>query len=485
MFAHRYRHGRLLGLTLFVGLGIVVAACTGSSSTQSTEGEAGTDSSDTTVAQVDAESPDGAIVVQALTNDATAPARVNNFSEAAESLNEKLEEEGSDDRVSVEAIIKPMGDDEYNQQIIFASQSGNAADIYATGYTRVGWMADADYIQPIDDIADAAVFDDLLEGYWQPVTYKGQIWGVIQDTEARGVLYNKDVLRELGWSDEEIENLPERVEAGEFLLEDMTAVARQAVEEGITEYGIAHTSGGGEAKADLAMLYAAHGAEYYNDETNEFILDRDPMLATFEWVSGLVEDGVLPEEGVGTPKIDLLADMMNGRSLFVTAGIWDEAKFRTRGIHDEFGNADEQWVLDHIGITLMPPVDSSMRPVTLSNPWVYVVSSDANNLDLVERLLVEVSAPELQAAHGVESAHIPFTQSGQEQPAIQENAWLNLVGYMINYSQFMPKDPDTTIYGDLMTEVFGAVETGGLSPSEGVDWLEDEMERRLENVDVR
>lgn len=489
MFSQRYRHGRPMVLALFIVLGMVVAACAESASTEdpgsdeTTEATEPNDPPSTTEAS--SESADGTVVIQALTNDASAPARVNNFSEAAESLNEKLEEEGSDARVSVEAIIKPMGGDEYNQQIIFASQSGNAADIYATGYTRVGWLADSGYIQPIDDIQDASVFDDLLEGYWQPVTYKGQIWGVIQDTEARGVLYNKDVLRELGWSDEEVESLPDRVESGEFLLGDLTATARAAVEQGITEYGIAHSSGGGEAKADLAMLYGAHGADYYNDETNEFILDTDPMLETFEWARSLVEEGVMPEEGTGTPKIDLLADMLNGRSLFVTAGIWDEAKFRNRGIHDELGNVDAQWVLDHIGITLMPSTDASMEPVTFSNPWIYVVSASANDVDLVKQLLVEVSAPELQAAHAVESAHIPFTQAGQEQPAVQENAWLNKVGYMINYSRFMPKDADSPIYGNIMEEVFGAVETGALEPGEAADWLSDEMERRLENVVIR
>lgn len=487
MFKHTGRSGRLVLLTLLVSLLVLAGACT---SAPASDVDAAEDPDDTPVTTADGEEEsgeeeDGTIVIQALTRDPSAPARVNNFSDAADSLNDELEAEGSDTRVSVEAIIKPMGDGEFDQHLIFAAQSGNASDIYATGYTKVGWLAEAGYIQPLEDIRDAPVFDDLLEGYWDPVTYDGRIWGVIQDTEARGVLFNKAVLRELGWSEDDIEGLPDRMENGDFLIEDLTNLAREAVEAGITEYGLAHSSGGGAANADLGLLYASHGAEYYDDEAGTFILDRDAMGATFEWLRGLVEEGLMPAEVTDTPKIDLLADLMNSRSLFMTAGIWDEAKFRNRGIHDEFGDADEEWVLENIGIGLMPAADSTIEPVTFSNPWVYVVSTHAEDPELVQRLLTHVSAPELQAKHGVESAHIPFTLAGQQEPAIQENAWLNQVSYLINYSRFMPKDPDSPIYGDLMLEVIGAVETGALEPDEAVDWLATEMERRLENVDIR
>lgn len=428
---------------------------------------------------------DDAVVLQVITPDSSAPARATNFVPAAEALNAELEAEGDPTRVQVEAIVKPMGDEEYDQHLIFAHQSGNAADIYATGYTRIGWLAEAGYILPVPEVQEARVFADLIEGYWEPVTYDGEIWGVIQDTEARPMLYNQQVLRDLGWSQAEIDALPDRIQTGDFLVSDLTEVARQAVEAGITDHGFLHTSGGGTAKADLAVVYAAFGADYYDPESESFVLERPEMEAALTWIADMVDAGLTPPDLMSTSKNDLLAHLVNGRTLALTAGIWDEAKFRTRGLHDELGNVDDAWIAENIGTALMPAADPDLRPATFSNPWVYVVSSDTDHPEYARRLLEHVSAPELQARHGVESSHIPFTEAGQEQPEVEANQWLSRVSYLIEFSRFMPNDPDSPTYGDIVFAAVQNVETGAMTPEEAVEWMAGEMQRRLERVEIR
>ena len=62
-------------------------------------------------------------------------------------------------------------------------------------------------------------YQDFFPHLWDAVSYNGQRWGVPQDIEVRMVFYRKDHLAALGWSDEEIADLPRRIRDKEFMLE--------------------------------------------------------------------------------------------------------------------------------------------------------------------------------------------------------------------------------------------------------------------------
>lgn len=131
--------------------------------------------------------------------------RVENLKKAAEKLNQELKEQGKDIQVKVETSSFDGSTDEYAKQFMLAFRSKKAPDIYATGHENIGWLADGNYILPLDELKQSKAYTDVFPPLWEAATYKGHIWGALQDTEARPVFYNKDVLRKLGWSEEEID----------------------------------------------------------------------------------------------------------------------------------------------------------------------------------------------------------------------------------------------------------------------------------------
>ena len=82
------------------------------------------------------------------------------------------------------------------------------------------------YIIPLDDLKDSEAQTSFTRSLKMPLTRAK--FGAPKDIEHRPVYYNKDMLRELGWSDEEIDSLSEQVKNGEFTLEDMTKLAEEA-----------------------------------------------------------------------------------------------------------------------------------------------------------------------------------------------------------------------------------------------------------------
>src|SRR5690606_20559967 len=159
--------------------------------------------------------------------------RCNNFAEVEEEVEAEL---------GIELNLTLLQDNidwgDYKNEFVLPSEAGTPPDIILSGHEDIGAWAAAGLIIPLDDQLDQhPEFEDLVPTLWDSVRYKGQIWGIPQDAEARPIFYSKLLLADLGWSEEEIESLPERVLNGEFTFEDMIQTAKQAVDEGVVEEG--------------------------------------------------------------------------------------------------------------------------------------------------------------------------------------------------------------------------------------------------------
>lgn len=418
------------------------------------------------------------VPIEVMTPDSSAPARANNFVKAADMLNAQLEKENSKQRVKVNAIVKPLADEDFKQNFIFASKSGNASDIYATTFSNIGWMADGDYLLNLNGIEKEPVFQNQIQGYWDAVTWNKNIWGVIQDTEARPVYYWKPALKKLGWTDEQIVSLPDKVEKGEFTIDDMDKIAKDAVDKKIVQNGFVPTIG----QSDLALLFYSHGVEMYDKDKAEYVLDKAHMTDTLKWLKGLLDNKVLTTSALGAPKDDNLKAMINGETMFMTAGVWDEAKWRTRGMEKTQGNVSTDYIMQNVGVMLMPPTEKGGKPVTVSGPWTYVVSKQTKSPELAKRLLTYVSAPELQKEHDKQSSHLPFTKEGLEM--IKDDPWLSANSYLINYSKFIPNDPDQPKFGKIYTDAIKNI-AGGKSPEETLSLMEEQMKLNLDKFTVK
>src|SRR5690606_21686668 len=121
---------------------------------------------------------------------------------------------------------------------------------------------------------------DLIDSLWNSVTWQGKIWGVPQDTEARPLFYNKTKLAELGWTQEEIDSLPQRIIDGEFTLEDMIETSKAAVDAGVVEEGYAYwhrpTKG-----FDFLQYYVAYGGRVYDEASDMLVISRGPLEQWF------------------------------------------------------------------------------------------------------------------------------------------------------------------------------------------------------------
>ena len=171
--------------------------------------------------------------------------------------------------------------------------AGVPIDLFFDEETAVGLLFDGGIIQPVDWFLELPnvkgnLFDSVVElGY-----YNGVYYGVPIDLAVNMVYANKDALKELGWTDEDIAAWPEKVAEGEWTIDDMIAVCKEALEKGIVKNGFMLD---GIDNASCASIQGAFDFTNYDRENNKLIFDKEGYKRVYEFFDRAVnQEGVIP-----------------------------------------------------------------------------------------------------------------------------------------------------------------------------------------------
>jgi len=364
---------------------------------------------------------------------------------------------------------------DYEKKIYLAFEAGELWDIIAVGHEWIPVLADKGIIIPLDDYVKKYwdfAFSDIPETLWEAVKYKGHIWAIPQDTEARPVYIWIPALKALGWSDEEIKALPEKVKKGEFTLDDMLELAKKAVEKGVVKYGILHRPTPG---AELWQIILAYGGKLWDPDKNKMVLVKSATLKALQWFKKAVDMGVLPADMTTWQWRAIHRAVVSGEAMFWFGGTWHWAEWQRVKYHPELGAVPEEYLWENFIFTLVPSGEKGGKPVTISHPFVYVITSQAEDPDLAALVLAMVTQPEFDVAHAVGSAHIPVKKSSLEHPAMKQAKFLSSVAYMLDYTSFEPMHPLWGKYKELLYKAIQAVELGKMTPEEALKFIIDSI----------
>jgi len=438
---------------------------------------------------VEVEVPTGGEVVHIVARCKASPpyeeGRCNNLVAAVGAANQALADAGDSRRIELESIQDDADWGDYKTEFELASDAGEAPDIVCSGHEHIGDWATAGYLTDITDmIGDYPEFADVIDSLWTATELGGKRWGVPQDAEARPMYYSKPLLRELGWTDEEVESLDERVAAGEFTWEDMLDTAAQAVEAGVVEPGNGwwHRPSNGP---DFLYYYYATGGEV-TGETDALVFDQDAALKVYEMLydAAQVRNIIRPDKLDGdwdhhkeyTSKFD--------KVLFVFEGTWRWASWHTNYLQDLGG---EDYLFENVGFAPIPArADGTGKPTTLTHPLVYMISSQCEHPDLALLLISKATVKELNTTYAVDSGHLGILKSQSDYAPYTSAKFLSMTLPLLEYTTFLPNSPYWSTWSEAYYLGIQAVESGDLTPEEAVAVVVDQLQNNLgDNVIVR
>mgnify|MGYP001470381290 FL=1 len=406
--------------------------------------------------------------------DRSGPLRAGNIVSAADQLNNMFEAAGSDTRVKVELIeTNNKGFDADALALLKAHSVGDTPDIAVVAHEWIGSFVEAGLAANLEDhiAANEAMYADMIPELWNSVGYKGERYGVPQDSEIRMFFLNNDILRAAGKSDDFIAALPGQVEAGEFTMFDFCDLAAETVEKGAAKIGWVHRPNVGP---DFQMAMASFGIDIYNEEQAKLQITKSGLTDYYGWLKYCVDNGSLPADMTSFSWDSTHAAFRGGDALSKFHGIWNVgAQLKA------FGLEGEEDYFNKISWIHAPAGKKGGQPKNLSHPIVYIVG-DTPNKDLAAMLVAMASQHVPNTAHAVGTNHTPILYGQTAMPEFQEKGWALIAGTpMLKYAEFMPNHAKSGQFNAITYTGVQAVETGEMSPEDAAEMVVEELETEL------
>ena len=407
--------------------------------------------------------------------------RCNNFAEVEADVEAELGVE-----IDLNLIQDNVGWDDYKTEFLLAADAGEAPDIILSGHEDIGAWGPAGLIVPLDDmIGDYEEFSDIVPALWESQKFEGVTYGIPQDAEARPIFYSKLLLSDLGWSEEEIESLPDRVVAGEYTFDDMLATAQEAIDEGVVEPGNGYwhrTSNG----FDWLIYYLGMGGEVMTAD-GEMVVDRDAMLSTYDLIGSFTASGVTRADMIGVDGNTVWHPTVASADtvVFSQGGTWNWANWAVNyGVSDNLEES-RQYLLDNIGLILFPAMDSGV-PVTLTHPLSYMIYSGSENPDVALALIAAITTPEANNRHAIDSFHLGILNAQVESEEYQNDPVLSSAHYMLDWTTNAPNTPLWSAWSNAYWAGIQAVHTGANTAEEAVDIMIAQVTNELgDDITIR
>ena len=397
-----------------------------------------------------------------------------------------------------------------------------APDIMANGYVYIANLAEEGYILDLTPYLDK--YSSFLNSFYATLVdamkYKGKIYGIPQDTEARPLYFRKDVAACANIS---LAGLDAKVKNGEITWKDIYELARQAKEKGCAEWGLIHRKG--SAHPDLIQFIYAFGGKLYDEASGKLVLDREAVYKWFATEKAFVDAGLLPSDMMSWDwGKQIHPTVVNGKAFVFIGGVWHWTEWQTKDYYTDPNTGEPRplttdEVKQFFYYTLFPAGEPGKEPVTLSQPYAWVINSYAGyqNPDydrlkdvyqkLAFLLVVKACDPDLVAIHSIISSHLPTTKAASN--LLKDKNWvknlpnlemilssevknniadivaktanpinaefLKNTTYMLEYTRFTPKHPLYPKLAELFADAIDKVLRGTMSPADAVNYLEQKI----------
>ena len=408
--------------------------------------------------------------------DRSGPMRAGNIVNAADQLNNILAVAGSEKRVVIELIeTNAQGFDADSLDLLKAHSVGDTPDIIVAAHEWIGAFVEAGLAANLEEhiTANPDLYADMIPELWGSVLYKGERYGIPQDSEVRMFFLNNDMLRAAGKSEEFIASLPGEVDAGNFTMSDFCDLAAEVKNSGASEIGFVHRPNVGP---DFQMVMASFGIDLYNDEEAKLQITRSGLIDYYSWLADCVAKGALPADMTTYSWDSVHAAFRQEKALSKFHGIWNLGpQLEAFGL----GPEDSEAYFNKVTWINAPAAEKGGTPKNLSHPIIYVVA-DTPNKDLAAMIVALASQHVPNTKHAVGTNHTPINYGQASMPEFQQKGWGLVAGIpLLSYAEFMPNHPKIGQYNAITYQGVQAVETGEMSPEEAADFVIEELEIEL------
>ncbi|MEJ6392016.1 extracellular solute-binding protein [Gymnodinialimonas sp. 2305UL16-5] len=400
--------------------------------------------------------------------------RVEAIEMAADILQREAAILGEELNITIDGRWDFAGWSEFKQAVTLAAEAGDAPSIVVTSHLDIAPWSQAGYIVPIENYVDldAWPLNNVYPNLMEIAAFDGMQWGVPQDAESRPFFFWIETLEALGYSEDEIDTLPDRVASGEYTLQDVLADATRAVEMGLVEegYGFYPRVSNGP---DYAQFYQSFGGELVDPETGRLVLDTVAMTEFYQFFVDAVAAGVTRQNHIGTDWGQWYNEVANGRAAFWHGGTWHYGRYISEG-NEDFWNT--------VQFSLIPAGNEAGRANTITHPLVYLVTAQGDDRaeEVAAQLVAIATEPRLNTLHAIQSNHLAVTQVQEGIDLYAGDRWAaEATERLLTSANSQPNHINYGVFSEALFSGLESAWTGTQTPEEAVAEVEAQLRATL------
>ncbi len=395
----------------------------------------------------------------------------NSVIEAAERLNERYAAEGKDIKIEFETDYQRISWTEYTQNLIFAYKNGDCPDIFSV--SDVPTMAAVGMLLDISELNTDAFVDGAFNAY----TVDGVTYAMPFDLPVRVIYYNKQVLVNYGWTQEEAEALPSKVAAGEFTWEDFVQLCADVKNAGACTWGLAHRPGAGNDFLDVMQTL---GGRYY-DENGKLVFDEAGVLRFFQFIYDAANTLEITPHDLSQQGWPAINTMAGDGTCFAYYGPIYSSTYVAAAVEK-----DPETFAQDVAFMMFPVSQYNDKPFVVAAPQGMAINANTKYPEVCKDLLAELAnnSYDLLANHASTIFTLSSVKAANELEAITTNPIVANTTYMANYAVTVPSIDGLSTYTSELHNNIVQLELGQITPEEATANMKVQLELNLDEDEI-
>lgn len=364
------------------------------------------------------------------------------------------------------------GWDDFKQALTLSAEAGTAPNIVVTGHEDIAPWSQSGLIVPIEDYLDldAWPINDIYPNLLEISSYGGVVYGIPQDAESRPFFFWKPHMKAIGYTDADLDALPERVQNGDYTLANVLEDAKKMQDAGVVQpgYGFYPRASNGP---DYWQFYTSFGGAM--EEDGKLVFDKEAMRKEYQFFVDAVAAGVTKKNHIGMPGDQWWAEVASGKAGIWHGGTWHYARYvNQEGLTDFFGN---------VAFSLIPAGEGG-KANTLTHPLVYLITAndDEEKLEIAARLIEIASEPRINTLHAIKSAHLGISPTQSDIELYAADRWASeATERLLPHANAMPNNSNFGTYWGIMWKNLEAAWTSTKTVDAAITDAENELRSTL------
>lgn len=390
---------------------------------------------------------------------------------AAERLNERYAAEGKDIVIEFETDYQRIDWDEYSQNLIFAYKNGDCPDIFSV--SDVPSMAAVGMLMDLSDLN----MDAFVDGAFNAYTVDGTPYAMPFDLPVRVIYYNKQILMDYGWTQEEAEELPSKVAAGEFTWEEFVQLCADVKNAGVCTWGLAHRPGSGN---DFLDVMETLGGRYY-DENGKLVFNEEGVLRFFQFIYDAANTLEITPHDLSQQGWPAINTMVGDGTCFAYYGPIYSSTYVAAAVEK-----DAETFAQDVAFMMFPVSEYNDTPFVVAAPQGMAISSSTKYPEICMDLFQELvnNSYDLLADHADTIFTLSSVKAANELDAITTNPIVAKTTYMADYAVTVPSIDGLNTYTSELHNNIVQLELGQITPEEATANMKVQLELNLDEDEI-